>query len=114
VFIHTIARTPDRSHPFVLIISYGLQGFVAGFLLEANQVAQQLVACPSQTSPWISIIAPNLPWTIEQIEDEFVGLDPNEPMRAIEEASVLSVEAFHDLFRVPAEAACISTPMALW
>ena len=114
VFIWTLARTIDRSHPFALIISYASKQFIANYDIEANQVGDYLVACPTRTAPWIYIHAPQLPWSTTEIQDQIIGPDPPRPMLAIDQASALSVASFHDLFSASGEAACIWTPAALW
>jgi hypothetical protein len=114
VYIRATPSFPSRDLPFTLVLYYSQEQFLLNYQLWARKVDNNLLACPKDQGPYITIWSPSEEWTNERLQSEVLGASPSRLLRPLDEVTDLRVEDFYRIFSKQDNDSCIETPVGKW
>ena len=115
VFLQVYPFTTDGVPPFVVLLIYEDLHLVAQFVTGATLHDSNVVGCPDQSKPSLTLYAPSIEVAAE-LEQKF-ELERSEgsvPYRLLDESTKMDIDSFYQVFRNSNDANCIETPAEQW
>jgi hypothetical protein len=114
VLIRATPSFPSKDLPFIVVLFYPHDHFLAIYDLFAKEVKSDLIACPKDQKPQIILWSPSEEWTNERVQAEVLGVSPSRLLHPLDEVTDLRVEDFYQIFSKQDNDSCIETPVEKW
>lgn len=99
--------------PFKLILYYPDRRFFANYYIEAENLGDNIRACPAKVAPGLILWGPEYKME-NRLADEMLGPDSKPGFQTLRDATGLSIDDFFAIFSQAGFSDCLESPLAFW
>jgi len=114
VLVRTFRDRTPFGLPFLLVLLYQDRRFMARYEIEAVRVGDNIVACPADTPPAITIWGPHKTWSDEDLQTYLLGPDYYNPLIPLADSTDFTVDSLYEASEREGEALCLRSPSSIW